>query len=413
MNSNVLYDLYTSDYSAATVRTAPVTKKALLLEGVEMGVAEQYFVLCEKLYYSFLDDVMVSGGVRESTLSIWQKLLVLCENSGLTLLDDFSYQDMFDRFPFRWNDILLQHGKIRVPRDSGKFRFCVEQKLSDINLTERLLEYEYNLVFVARNSDVDHMRIVRPNAKTGDLDEVPLSEIKGIISKLQLHQHKIQEKLDATQISAELADAGGSTEKIKIILERNYSLHDELNALEDLRYRLQEILDQPTIYTLSSHDFLHVITGEDTCARDNHLVFDIKVEMTFADGHSRHFVIRRCAACKQYRIGYSAFQRIVDEHGFPKVMIQYGDLQDAGIDGCWKDSSVFSQHGYSTSLTAGLTATQRQAILTQLIKCGYCSRQEAIAYLNNRISYNGKKPENWLAVKKWQEDLTYIINLKL
>ena len=64
-------------------------------------------------------------------------------------------------------------------------------------------------------------------------------------------------------------------------------------------------------------------------------------------------------------------------------------------------------YGY-TVREGELTKEQRQRILSWIIDVGLLSKAEIIKDLQFKVSYNGKKPGNEKAKKKWEEDIQFV-----
>ena len=406
MCNSTLYNLYTEDYSADSIRKSPVTVQELIREGVSEGVANLFVELSEKLYTSFLNDILHSAKESTATLSIWQELLDLCVEHNI------SECDSSEEFPFYNFDVLLQHRGYSFPRELSHFRMTLEQALSYESLEERRLEREYNIIFTADPDDAEFLCVVRMNPGTHQLEKLPISELNSILARIRTRKQKNEAKMNPNAVAKQINAALGDTSKMKSILEENYRLGDEQLALDSLEEQLQEILDQPPVHNLTRKDLLWVIMGRDTCTDDKHHIMDIRANFEFYNGTTKKYTIRRCANCKQYQVSFEQFELMWKEcKSLPKVEIIYSGT-DGEIDGSyWSDRSVFSDHGYSVSQEKGLTTIQRQQKLKWIIDHGIMSKYDTIRFLRSRISINGMKPENWLARSKWEEDLRYVQSL--
>ena len=406
MGNSALYNLYTEDYSADSIRKTPVTVQELVHEGLSAEVASTYVELSEKLYKSFLHDVQQGNNESPGTLTVWHKLLELC------VVHNISECDGSEEFPFYSFDVVLQHRGYSFPRELPHFRMTLEQALSYESLDERRLEREYNIIFTVDPDDTEYLCVVRMNPATRQLDKLPASELNSILMRIRTRRQKNEARINPNTVAKQISAAYGDTSKIKTILEENYHLGDEQLALDSLEEQLQEILNQPPVHNLSRKDLLWVIMGKDTCTDDKHHITDIRANFEFYNGTTKKIMIRRCANCKQYQMSFEQLEHIWKESkSFPKVEIIYvgsnGDIDSS----YWNDRSVFSDHGYSVSQEKGLTAAQRQQKLKWIIDHGIMSKYDTIRFLRSRISINGMKPENWLARSKWEEDLRYVQSL--
>ena len=406
MCNSALYNLYTEEYSVDSIRKAPVTVQELIREGVSVEAASLFVELSEKLYTSFLNDILHCAKESTATLVIWQKLLDLCVEHNI------SECDSSEEFPFYNFDVVLQHRGHSFPRELSHFRMTLEQTLSYESLGERQLEREYNIIFTADTDDENYLCVVRMNPATRQLDKLSSAELNSILMRIRARRQKNEAKIHPNVVAKQINAALGDASKIKAILEENYRLGDEQLALDSLEEQIQEILNQPPVHNLSRKDLLWVIMGKDTCTDEKHHIMDIRANFEFYNDTTKSFAIRRCANCKQYQISFEQFELMWKEcRSLPKVEIIYSGV-NGNIDGSyWSNRSVFSDHGYSVSQEQGLTATQRQQKLKWIIDHGIMSKYDTIRFLRSRISINGMKPENWLAVQKWREDLAFVQSL--
>ena len=141
MCNNALYNIYTEDYSLDSIRNTPVTAQELIHEGVNRDAANSFLELSEKLYASFLNDVLHGERESDATLSVWYELLNLCIDHKI------SECDCSEKFPLYSFDIVLRYRSYTFPRDLMCFRMTLEQALSYESLEERRLEREYNIIF--------------------------------------------------------------------------------------------------------------------------------------------------------------------------------------------------------------------------------------------------------------------------
>lgn len=406
MGNSALYNLYTEDYSVDSIRNTPVAVQELAREGVSAEAANSFIELSEKLYTSFLNDILQDGVESTHTVTIWNELLNLCVEHNI------SECERSDEFPLYNFDVVLHHRGNSFPRDLSCFRITLEEALSYVSLAERKLEREYNIIFTADPDDTEYLCVMRMNCVTHRLEKLPVSELNSLLTRIQNRRHKNKEKINPNAISKQIHSARGNAATIKVILEENYRLGNEQLALDSLEEQLQGILDQPPVHNLSRKDLLWVIMGKDTCSDDKHHLMDIRANLEFYNGTTKKCVIRRCANCKQYQMSFEQLEHTWKEcKSFPNVEIIYVGLNGDIDSTYWKDRSVFSEHGYSVSQEKGLTANQRQQKLKWIIDHGIMSKYDTIRFLRSRISINGMKPENWLARSKWEEDLWYVQSL--
>lgn len=189
-------------------------------------------------------------------------------------------------------------------------------------------------------------------------------------------------------------------------LRRNYHLLNEVLAM------ISELQNQHSIPELTAKDRLFVCMGKDVCDEKEHFQHSTAVALRFVDGTTEVVSVKRCFDCQRYYIDLDDFVKFICNKGTPTVSISY--VSDGSV---WENAglmaveSIYKQYGYNVSQIDGLSAPYRQALLSDIITKRIRTKEETIQFLSMLISINGKKKENWLALKKWQEDLKFVINL--
>lgn len=74
------------------------------------------------------------------------------------------------------------------------------------------------------------------------------------------------------------------------------------------------------------------------------------------------------------------------------------------------DKSPLNLAGYNVNQQDDLSEKARRRILVDVIEYGVLDPVTVKSYLSWYISHHGKQDKNWLAVKKWRSDLTFIQN---
>lgn len=75
------------------------------------------------------------------------------------------------------------------------------------------------------------------------------------------------------------------------------------------------------------------------------------------------------------------------------------------------DESKLRAHGYSVAQNSSMSDTARQELLRSLIAKRVVSKGYVISYLKHLIQINGRKESNYIALKKWESDLQYVLKL--
>ena len=116
-------------------------------------------------------------------------------------------------------------------------------------------------------------------------------------------------------------------------------------------------------------------------------------------------------ARNEYYIDPIHLRRFVDSYGNPGIPIRFiGSSSGTGYYDL-NDQSILNVYGYNVSQNDGLSASERQAILTELVDLGIITISDIIRYLDFFI---GSHPgdQYYYARCKWEDDREFISNYK-
>ena len=116
-----------------------------------------------------------------------------------------------------------------------------------------------------------------------------------------------------------------------------------------------------------------------------------------------------CEKCDKYYINSESFLLYAKKYGIPMVDLKFTSSSDNTYQN-WAEESVLHFLGYNVSQTDNLTAKQRQSKLLLAINGDFVSKPKAIVFLEGLIHRHKHNPKYALAVKKWEDDLWFLLN---
>lgn len=177
-------------------------------------------------------------------------------------------------------------------------------------------------------------------------------------------------------------------------------------------------------HKLTVGDTLYVILDGDKCRKANHLLFSTQVQLQLINGQTLCLDGRYCFDCEQVQITRNLWAENNGYHplvladtilkgfedvnwGLERIDVSYnGDYPER------RDISKLKEYGYSVSQDSALTDDARQELLHFLITTKKVSKSYVICYLKHMIQINGRKETNYIAMKKWRNDLEYVMKLE-
>lgn len=115
-----------------------------------------------------------------------------------------------------------------------------------------------------------------------------------------------------------------------------------------------------------------------------------------------------CPECRKYFIGYDEYIRYREKYGVLLGNIKLSSGSFTTIAGNLADESILHVCGYSVNQTDNISSDNRRRILKYLIDSRVSSKPEIIGYLNYFIKRNGKKRNMEEAVRRWNDDLSWV-----
>lgn len=111
-----------------------------------------------------------------------------------------------------------------------------------------------------------------------------------------------------------------------------------------------------------------------------------------------------CATCNLYFINHEAIQDLMKHNTYPAINFV---IHSREIN--LRPFSKLMAYGYTVQSDI-LSDAQRRNILLNIVNDKLMTKQEIIRDLEFKISYNGKRESNAIALSKWRSDLEFISN---
>ena len=116
------------------------------------------------------------------------------------------------------------------------------------------------------------------------------------------------------------------------------------------------------------------------------------------------------ASLSRYFMNEETFMPLVRSHGMPKVKLSY--TEDATPDSAWSGSfseeSKLKRLGYSVQQADGMSAGERQNLLSSIIRTGQMTDAEVANHLEMLIHLNSGKISMMNACGCWRADLKFV-----
>ena len=79
----------------------------------------------------------------------------------------------------------------------------------------------------------------------------------------------------------------------------------------------------------------------------------------------------------------------------------------------WNEESILRSNGYTVAQSEGLTSMERQHILESIIQQGLVTKEQVIKHINHQINIRSNDYNAYAAIKKWEEDIYFLLNSSL
>ena len=172
-------------------------------------------------------------------------------------------------------------------------------------------------------------------------------------------------------------------------------------------------------FVMDEGDILYVLLGNDECYKHSSRPALIRLKLR---NHEEVAIEGQyCTVCNQVQITRNTCAKYSRYHESMKCELFLKGLDDADEGSTYEeavyefreraDESKLMRLGYSVSQSDLRTDVERQAWLENIISTNQVSKGYVIYHLKNLIRINGKKQTNAAALKKWERDLAFVLNL--
>ena len=179
----------------------------------------------------------------------------------------------------------------------------------------------------------------------------------------------------------------------------NYELYNELTGKKNGESRTEKNRNSSTNNRVYVYFRLN-----NKCVINNHKISTVTAKtLNLKTGLSVDVNVFYCNNCKKFFVNYEALKDYISKGIYPALQFVLVENNLSGL----RNVSELMIYGY-TVREGELTKEQRQRILSWIIDVGLLSKAEIIKDLQFKVSYNGKKPGNEKAKKKWEEDIQFV-----
>ena len=116
-----------------------------------------------------------------------------------------------------------------------------------------------------------------------------------------------------------------------------------------------------------------------------------------------------CEKCNKYYVNSESFLLYTRKYGIPMVELKHSTSSEGAYQD-WAEESILHFWGYNVNQTDDLSAKERQHRVRLAIDGEFIAKPQAIAFLEGLIRRHKNNPKYNLAVKKWEDDLWFLLN---
>lgn len=409
-----LFDRIHDDAYMCT-RTSPATVE----EFVEFGLTPADYLHYVALMLRLQGELILES-ISESTA---EELMNFCIKKNLVEKDALYSNPSHMLGLLHRRDAEYYHGWLRYPKTPEEFRLCVERKLSARWDEESAYLYDnfgnIDFVYDDKNKisdsvevvDIDSpVRIVRLNLGTCKAEILTRGEVSEIYKLAKRKKDELESKMAKHLAMLPEGESIDAIAKGYPWIKELFALCEQETLFDDIYEKIEKAYSTPDLHKLNESEGITVICDEDSCSKNNHFIFNVRVNLSFYNLPDKIISLRRCADCRKYQILLADFIELTNSYGIPRCHIIYANDR-CGDFSRFEVTSIFYDMGYTVSQSVGLSAAKRQAILKCAIDKGKASKSEVLSFLRQRMNINGMKSGNEQAFEKWKADYNYIKQL--
>lgn len=185
---------------------------------------------------------------------------------------------------------------------------------------------------------------------------------------------------------------------------------DKIIALNNSDDELSDYIDsvEKGLEFIAAAHTIYVYQNTVPCQKEKHDIEAITGSITNSKGDSVVLNINHCKDCNIFFIDYDEYISYQKRYGNLICKAKFVTANERKHSSNRSEDSPLIHCGYNVSQSENLTSTERQNILSEIIKKHILTKDEVINYLNTFIRVNGAKPSMKYAVQKWTEDLDFV-----
>lgn len=409
-----LFDRIHDDAYLCT-RTSPATVEEFVEFGLSPADYLNYVALMLRLQAE-----LILNSISESTA---EELINFCVKKNMVANESPCNKKFFVLNLLRRDDAEYYHGWLRYPKTPEEFRLCVERKLSD-NWDEESAYLDENFGYIdfvyddkkqisdsVMVVDIDSpVRIRRCNLDANKAEILNHDEVCKIYMLAKRKKDELESKKAKHLAMFPKGESIDAIAKGYPWIKEWFALCKQDELLDSIYEQIEKAYNTPDLHKLNEDEGITVICDEDTCSKNDHFMFSVRVNLSFYNLPDKIVSLRRCVDCRKHQILLDDFIKLTNNYGIPRCQIIY-DNDICGDFSEFEVTSIFYDMGYTVSQSAGLSAAKRQAILKRAIDKGKASKSEVLSFLRQRMNINGMKSGNEQAFEKWKADYYYIKKL--
>jgi hypothetical protein len=190
-----------------------------------------------------------------------------------------------------------------------------------------------------------------------------------------------------------------------------------LNALDLLLSYEKSLLKNgkaPTDEWKANQNTLYVFRGGIPCQNNHHNYHTVTAVLLGKRDKNIELTVNYCNNCRMLFIDEQSYQAYRKKYGVIIGNIKFKNMEKHFP----KEDSLALESplmlcGYNVRQQGGLTKEERRYVISRILDRGIMTKSVVIKYLSFFIKRNGKKENNSVAAKKWQEDLKFTLDYKM
>lgn len=411
-------------YDWPVMREAPIAKDAFVDAGISEDTFEEYISYIRLLYgeYFILNNAVDSTCSHSSNSpdALWKGLVNFCIDHNL--MQEFADADgkrALVYAPAELRHFRFVYSYYECPGEVyicslDEFRLEVEKCLADFAEDERYIAMHYGAIIQRKDG---HEILVRDDLN-GDIlshrEVVCLSgQIDEELDRISAQQEEMTERAPNFSGPMSREEFLSLSSRCKawvsecVALDRKYAV---LHRCWKLVARILESGIHNSAEETCADETLYIYKGNICCLRNHHRVEEAIAVLSDRNGKDIELNVMHCMECEKFFLEYGLYQHYREKHGTilgNLRMIKNGTFDDTSYE--LADQSPLALCGYTVSKKAGLSQAERQTIIESCIVNGAMTKGRVAYLLKRCIEVNGAKPENANAVKKWREDLDFVL----